>query len=99
MFELFHHAPPRAQVRSSELVAPGGIVLDVRTREEFASGHVEGAVNIPVQELDARIGEVGALGREVVVYCRSGGRSAAAAQILREAGFAVRDIGPMPRRH
>ncbi len=58
-------------------VASGATLLDVRTRDEFASGHVKGALNIPVQELGQRLSEVprGA----VVVYCRSGGRSASAA--------------------
>lgn len=75
-------------------VAAGATLLDVRTRDEFASGHVKGAVNIPVQELGQRLREVprGA----VVVYCRSGGRSASAASILSANGYDVTDVGPMP---
>ena len=60
------------------LVSAGATLLDVRTRDEFAGGHVDGAVNIPVDELPARIGEL-ATDRPVVAYCRSGRRSAHAA--------------------
>jgi phage shock protein E len=81
--------------RGRELVTNGALLLDVRTPEEFASGHVRGAVNIPVQELAGRMHELGSTGRDIVVYCRSGGRSATAASLLRRAGFRVEDIGPM----
>ncbi len=75
-------------------VAAGATLLDVRTREEFASGHVPGARNIPVQELGARVGEL-PKGGDVVVYCRSGARSATAAELLRKHGHDVLDIGSM----
>lgn len=64
------------------------VLLDVRTAEEFAEGHVPGAINIPHTELAARIGELeAARGRDIVVYCRSGNRSAKALEALGEAGF------------
>jgi phage shock protein E len=78
-----------------ERVRKGALLLDVRTAAEFASGHLEGALNIPVQELEARLGEVGPRSRSIVVYCRSGARSATAAATLRRAGFDVLDIGGM----
>ena len=63
-------------------------VLDVRTPEEYAAGHLPGAVNIPHGELAARIAELaGARERDVVVYCRTGVRSAAALEVLGKAGF------------
>jgi rhodanese-related sulfurtransferase len=74
-------------------VAEGATLLDVRTPEEFAAGHVDGARNIPVQVLGGRLRDV-PKGR-VVVYCRSGGRSASAAALLRQAGYEVFDVGPM----
>jgi phage shock protein E len=76
-----------------ELVANGALLLDVRTPEEFRDRHLDGAVNIPVQELAARIPELGARGRPVVVYCRSGARSASAATLMKSAGYEVLDIG------
>src|SRR5687768_7917462 len=63
-------------------------VLDVRTPEEYAAGHLPGAVNIPHGELGARIAELaGARERDIVVYCRTGVRSAAALEVLGKAGF------------
>ncbi len=77
-------------------VGQGAMLLDVRTPQEYASGHIEGAINIPVQQLSSRLGELGEKDREIVVYCRSGARSGQATQVLRGAGFsAVQDIGPM----
>lgn len=71
----------------------GHLLVDVRTAEEFASGHIAGAVNIPVQELGSRLAEIGK-DRPVVVYCRSGSRSAQAASILDDAGYSgVYDLG------
>lgn len=79
-----------------EAVATGAPLIDVRSPEEFADGHLDGAVNIPVGELDRRFDEVAALAgadKTVVVYCRSGRRSASAAKALRAEGFAVIDVG------
>lgn len=92
MFSLFRRSTPNEDARGR--VARGALLLDVRTPGEFSEGHVEGALNIPVQDLGNRIGEI-AKGREVVVYCRSGGRSAVAAQMLCGRGHAVLDVGPM----
>ncbi len=73
---------PAAQVEAS-LAHPDFILLDVRTPEEFRAGHVPGAINIPVQELDARQADVAALGdRPLVVYCRSGHRAGIALEWL-----------------
>ncbi len=78
-----------------DLVARGALLLDVRTPAEFHEAHVPSALNIPVHELPTRLGELGTTDRTIVVYCRSGGRSAAASGLLRAAGYHVRDIGPM----
>lgn len=64
-------------------------VLDVRTPEEYAAGHLPGAVNIPHDQLAARLGELSAAReRDIVVYCRTGRRSAEALGVLDDAGFA-----------
>jgi rhodanese-related sulfurtransferase len=79
-----------------KLVSAGARLLDVRSPDEYAHGHLPGAVNIPVQELDRRLAEVGPADRELVVYCRSGHRSARATEILRQHGFTkVHNLGPM----
>ncbi len=78
------------------LVESGARLIDVRTREEFADGHLPGAVNIPVQELDRRMSELEPRDKPVVLYCRSGNRSGHAARALRSAGWAhVHDLGAM----
>ena len=60
------------------------VVLDVRSAEEFTGGHVLGAVNVPLEQVVADPGRYA--GQEVYVICRSGGRSAKAAQALAAAG-------------
>ncbi|MBS1153906.1 MAG: rhodanese-like protein [Myxococcaceae bacterium] len=70
------------------------LLLDVRTDDEFKARHLEGAVNIPVEDLEKRIAELTDKKRPVVVYCKSGGRSAKAAALLKAAGFTqVHDLG------
>ena len=56
-------------------------LIDVRTPEEFAEGHIEGAVNMPVETFDAAAIEHIA-GKQTILYCRSGRRSEHAAEML-----------------
>jgi rhodanese-related sulfurtransferase len=80
------------------LVEAGARLVDVRTPQEFASGHLPGAVNVPVQELDRRMGELPEKERPIVLYCRSGARSSSAARMLKSAGYTeVHDLGAMSR--
>jgi rhodanese-related sulfurtransferase len=61
-------------------------VLDVRAPEEYAAGHVPGAVNIPHDQIAARLAEV-PKDRDVVLYCRSGRRAAMAGEVLSGNGY------------
>lgn len=64
------------------------VLVDVRTAEEYAAGHVPGAVNIPVDELSSRLDEIEKHKEgEVWVICQSGGRSATAADLLAKQGY------------
>ena len=81
-----------AQAR--ELVKDGAMLLDVRTNGEFSSGHIDGAKNVPLHELGSRLGKL-SKDKPVVVYCRSGARSARAARMLEKAGYSVHDLGPL----
>jgi len=93
---LFRGSGDTTGIDARRLVGEGAAIVDVRTTEEFASGHIDGAVNIPVVELRHRMGEIGPKDVPVVVYCRSGNRSATAARTLKEGGFkSVHDLGPM----
>ena len=61
-------------------------IVDVRNTWEYEEGHVNNAVNIPLNEIPARIDEFRKLNRPVILYCRSGNRSGAAVHILKQAG-------------
>jgi rhodanese-related sulfurtransferase len=61
-------------------------VLDVRAPEEFVTGHVPGAVNIPYDQVAARLAEV-PKDKDVVLYCRSGRRAGMAAEVLAANGY------------
>jgi len=63
------------------------LVVDVRTPMEFAAGAFPGALNIPLDELEARLEELGPRTREITVYCASGARSAYAQRMLAGLGF------------
>lgn len=82
-------------VHHRKLIAQGALLLDVRTHAEFHEGHLPRALNVPLAELPHRLRELGPTRRPVVVYCRSGNRSSQAAELLRGAGYPVRDLGPM----
>lgn len=61
-------------------------LLDTSTREEYEKGHIEGAVNIPLHELRKRINEI-PVGKEIIIYCKSGLRSYIGSRILKQKGF------------
>lgn len=77
-----------------DLVADGAQFVDVRTPAEYSAEHLEGARNVPVGEIAARLSELDRA-KPVVVYCKSGGRSGRAAMLLSAEGFDVHDLGPM----
>ena len=68
-------------------------ILDVRTIEEFKAGAIQGAKNIPLSQIHARIGEIKKWGAPVICYCRSGARSGSAASILRNHGIEAMNGG------
>ncbi|MEY4968602.1 MAG: hypothetical protein RLZZ261_373 [Bacteroidota bacterium] len=71
----------------NELIQAGAFLVDVRTPEEFESGHVQASVNIPLDQVAERLDEFE--GKDhIVVFCRSGNRSAMAKAILAQNGFA-----------
>ena len=71
------------------------VILDVRTQEEYEEGHIEGAVLIPDYEIEDKAGEMlPDKGTTILVYCRSGRRSAAASSSLYNLGYTnVYDFG------
>ncbi len=96
-FFLMGATPTVTGEAAHELVKQGALLLDVRTPQEFQGGHLDGAVNVPVQELEAKLATLPAkMDQPIVVYCRSGHRSANAAELLKKAGYTkVQDLGAM----
>ncbi len=84
------------QLDVDEFLAPPaaerGFLLDVRTPEEFSAGHIPGAVNIPVDELRARLAEL-PRERPIAAYCQVGQRGYLATRILLQHGFSAANLG------
>jgi len=76
----------------SALAVDGDLRLDVRTRSEYAAGSLQGAINIPLDELRSRLGELD-VSRPITVYCQVGLRGYVASRILMQHGFSnVRNL-------
>ena len=76
----------RVRMQFPELLKAGAIVVDVRSRGEFASGARKGSINIPLDELPRGLKKLDP-SKPVVLCCASGARSAAAERVLRQNGF------------
>ncbi len=63
------------------------IIIDVRTYEEFASGHIKNSKNIPLQIIESKINDIKKLNKPVIVCCRTGRRSGIASMILKRNGI------------
>ena len=72
----------------AELVRQGAVIVDVRTKGEFQSGHIKGSVNIPLQSLQSGMSRL-KKDKPVITCCASGMRSASAKSMLRSNGFEV----------
>ena len=78
----------------------GAVLLDVRTSEEYESGHVMGSTNIPLGEIDRVKKEIPDRNTPLFVYCRSGARSGRAVDLLKRTGYRnAKNIGGMMYFH
>ncbi len=68
------------------VISEGAFLVDVRTPMEFAEGHVKGSVNIPLHNVASQLTKFKNK-KNIVVFCRSGGRSSQAKSILEQNGF------------
>jgi rhodanese-related sulfurtransferase len=92
MFGLQHGRDDVDVVEAHQLAAEEGHrILDVREPDEFAAGHVSGAVHVPLRDLDGRLGQLDRSARWLAM-CRSGARSARATALLRRHGFEARNV-------
>jgi phage shock protein E len=71
----------------AEIVRRGGIIMDVRSKREYSSGHINGSINIPVDVLSSSLGRFKDKDIPIIACCASGARCATARQILKSNGF------------
>lgn len=91
MFKTLFGIGPKVDL--GQKIKEGATIVDVRTADEFRSGHVKGAINIPLDRIQDQLKKIDK-SKAVITCCRSGARSGAAADILKRAGFEVYNGGP-----
>jgi len=76
-----------SKVNFAELVKQGATIIDVRTKGEYAGGHIRGSVNIPLDKLADNINKLKGKDKPIITCCASGARSASAKGVLTSRGF------------
>lgn len=71
----------------AQLLKNGAVILDVRSKGEYANGHIKGSINIPVDQLEANLHKLKDKSKPVITCCASGMRSASAKTILKSNGY------------
>lgn len=82
--QLFGMGP---KVDYAEMVKQGAIILDVRSKSEYSSGHIKGSINIPVDSLASNLNKLKDKKTPIITCCASGMRSASAKSILKSNGY------------
>jgi rhodanese-related sulfurtransferase len=77
-----------------EYLKDGALVIDVRTVEEYQSGHVKGSKNIVLNSIPAKVTEIKGFNKKIIAVCRSGARSGQATSFLKQQGIDVINGGP-----
>jgi phage shock protein E len=75
------------KINYAELVRQGALIIDVRSRGEYAGGHIKGSVNIPVDQLRNNFGKLKDKNKPIITCCASGMRSASAKGLLKANGY------------
>ena len=78
---------------AKEKIKQGAYLIDVRSKQEYNTSHIEGAVNIPVEEIENPSKKIITKEDTIIVYCRSGKRSSIASETLKKLGYNVLDLG------
>jgi len=81
------------QVDYKELVQNGAVIIDVRSPQEYQSGHLQKSINIPLDQIQKRIAEIKKMNKPVITVCKSGARSAMAKTWLANASITVYNGG------
>lgn len=77
----------------AKLVEQGAVIVDVRTKDEFKEGHINGSKNIPLDIIRNEVQSLKKLNKSIITVCRSGNRSSMAKSILASAGIEVYNGG------
>jgi len=75
------------KVDYASMVKQGAMIIDVRSKSEFSSGHIRGSVNIPLDQLRNHLGRIPDKNKAIITCCVSGNRSGMAKRILKEKGY------------
>lgn len=92
MLSIFKKLFP-SPIDYQQLLSRGALIIDVRTKSEFAGGHIKGSVNIPLDELLKKITELQKKQQPLITVCRSGNRSGIAKSMLKSANIEVYNGG------
>ena len=93
LFSFFKKTDINAEVELCRNT-PGAVLIDVRTKEEYAAGHIPGSINIPADKILGTLSLINDLTVPVYVYCLRGTRSMRAAAQLRAMGYTnIKSIG------
>ncbi len=82
------------KVDLAAIIAGGAKIVDVRSPQEFKSGHVKGSVNIPLDRIRAEVATLKKAGKPIILCCASGMRSGSATSILESEGLEAYNGGP-----
>jgi len=91
MFKTLFGTGPKVDLRQK--INEGATIVDVRTPDEFRSGHVKGSINIPLDRIQDQLNKLDK-SKPMITCCRSGARSGMAADVLKRHGFDVYNGGP-----
>ena len=87
LFDIFFGG--KKKERMKKMLDEGALLIDVRSKAEFAQISIPGSRNIPLQIVGSKISEIKKVNKPVIVYCASGMRSASAAAAMKAAGIEV----------
>jgi phage shock protein E len=93
MINLIKNLFNRKRTDFTSLIREGAVIIDVRTAGEFREGHIPGSRNIPLDNIQSRLGEIKKLQKPVITVCRSGARSSMARSVLASGGVTVYNGG------
>ena len=86
MLSLFKNLFKSNSVDLAQLIKDGAVIVDVRSKAEFATGHVKGSINIPLEQIGSSVENLKSY-NHVITCCRSGNRSGMAKRTLESKGF------------